>query len=47
MPDVRALRLAELELADAYDPAEHEPELRMLSWEQFTPEELHLLPDRA
>ncbi len=44
VPDVRAMRLAELELADAYDPADHELELRMLSWEQFTPEELHLLP---
>ena len=38
------MRLAEMELADAYDPADHELELRMLSWEQFTPEELHLLP---
>ena len=44
VPDVRAMRLAELELADAYDPADHELELRMLSWEQFTPEELNLLP---
>ncbi len=44
VPDVRAMRLAELELADAYDPADHELELRMLSWEHFTPEELHLLP---
>ncbi|MCU0262235.1 MAG: thiamine pyrophosphate-dependent enzyme, partial [Candidatus Nanopelagicales bacterium] len=44
VPDVQAMRLAELELADAYDPAEHELELRMLSWEHFTPEELHLLP---
>jgi pyruvate-ferredoxin/flavodoxin oxidoreductase len=44
VPDVRAMRLAEMELADAYDPADHELELRMLSWEQFTPEELNLLP---
>jgi pyruvate-ferredoxin/flavodoxin oxidoreductase len=43
-PDVRAMRLAELELADAYDDDAHELELRMLSWEQFTPEEMHLLP---
>ncbi|MGB8021851.1 MAG: 2-oxoacid:acceptor oxidoreductase family protein, partial [Candidatus Nanopelagicales bacterium] len=42
--DVRALRLARLELADAYDPAVHERELRTLSWEQFTPEEMALLP---
>ncbi len=42
--DVRALRLAALELEDAYDPQIHEPELRTLSWEKFTPEELALLP---
>jgi pyruvate-ferredoxin/flavodoxin oxidoreductase len=42
--DVRNLRLALLELDDAYDPAEHDKGLRMLSWEQFTPEELGLLP---
>lgn len=43
-PDVRALRLAALELDDAYDPALHDRDLRTLSWEQFTPEELRLLP---
>ena len=43
-PVVRALRLARLELADAYDPAEHERPLRTLAWDHFTPEELHLLP---
>ncbi|MEZ5184917.1 MAG: 2-oxoacid:acceptor oxidoreductase family protein [Candidatus Nanopelagicales bacterium] len=42
--DVRALRLARLELDDAYDPQRHEPELRTLSWEKFTPDELALLP---
>ena len=42
--DVRALRTAKLELADAYDPAVHDPQLRILSWEKFTPEELALLP---
>ena len=42
--DVRALRIAALELDDAYDAARHEPELRTLSWEKFTPEELALLP---
>ncbi|MCU0265401.1 MAG: 2-oxoacid:acceptor oxidoreductase family protein [Actinomycetia bacterium] len=44
VPDVRALRLAELELADTYDPAVHDKQLQMLSWDQFTPEELGLLP---
>jgi pyruvate-ferredoxin/flavodoxin oxidoreductase len=44
VPDVRAMRLAELELADAYDPAVHESELRMLSWGQFTADEMALLP---
>jgi pyruvate-ferredoxin/flavodoxin oxidoreductase len=34
----------ELELDDAYDPAVHDDELRMLSWEDFTPDELALLP---
>ena len=42
--DVRALRLAELELADAYDPATHDQALRMLSWEQFSVAELCLMP---
>ncbi len=44
VPDVRALRTARLELDDAYDPAVHEPELRTLSWENFTPDELGLMP---
>ncbi len=42
--DVRALRQAELELADAYDPARHDAALRLLSWEQFSVKELALLP---
>jgi pyruvate-ferredoxin/flavodoxin oxidoreductase len=42
--DVRALRLARLELDDAYDPAKHDRELRYLSWDQFTPAERALLP---
>ena len=42
--DIRALRKARLELEDAYDDAVHEKPLRMLSWDQFTPEELSLLP---
>ena len=42
--DVRAQRLARLELADAYDATIHDPQLRMLSWEQFSVAELALLP---
>jgi pyruvate-ferredoxin/flavodoxin oxidoreductase len=44
VPDVRALREARLELDDAYDHEEHERELRMLSWESFTPDEMGLMP---
>ena len=43
-PDIRALRIARLELDDAYVPEKHDPELRTLSWVQFTEEELRLLP---
>lgn len=42
--DVRAQRLARLELADAYDAGTHEAELRMLSWEQFSLGELGMMP---
>jgi pyruvate-ferredoxin/flavodoxin oxidoreductase len=42
--DVRALRAARLELADGYDPAVHDDELLHLSWADFTPAELALLP---
>jgi pyruvate-ferredoxin/flavodoxin oxidoreductase len=42
--DVRALRLARLELADAFDATTHDKELRTLSWEQFSVEELGLMP---
>ncbi len=42
--DVRAQRLARLELADAYDASSHDQELRMLSWEQFSVAELGLMP---
>ena len=41
---VRALRVAKLELADDYRPARDDTMLRMLSWQQFTPEEFELLP---
>jgi pyruvate-ferredoxin/flavodoxin oxidoreductase len=42
--DMRALRLARLELDDAYDPTRHAEELRRLSWDGFTPTEMALLP---
>ena len=42
--DVRALRVAELELSDAYDPDVHDRELAMLGWGQFSKSELELLP---
>ena len=42
--DMRALRLAQLELDDAYIPEKHDQELRYLSWNQFTKKELGLLP---
>jgi len=41
---VRARRIAELELADAYDPALHDKPLRRLAWADFTAEELTGLP---
>ncbi|HEY3549266.1 MAG TPA: 2-oxoacid:acceptor oxidoreductase family protein, partial [Propionicimonas sp.] len=44
LPDIRATRLAELELADAYDAAKHDKQLAMLSWEHLTPDEVSLLP---
>ncbi len=44
LDDVRALRTARLELDDAYDPAIHDTFFRHFGWEQFTPEELVLLP---
>ncbi len=43
--DFRALRIAKLELEDAYDPALHDRFLKFLSWAQFTAEELALLPN--
>ena len=44
LEDVRALRIARLELDDSYEPAIHDRELRTLGWHEFTPEELALLP---
>ncbi len=42
--EVRALRTAALELAGHYDPAVHDAALSTLSWRDFTPEELALVP---
>ncbi|WP_372595209.1 2-oxoacid:acceptor oxidoreductase family protein, partial [Actinotalea sp.] len=42
--DMRAQRIAELELEDAYDPAVHDAALRRLTWERLTPDELSLMP---
>lgn len=42
--DIKALRLAKLVLDDVYDPAVHDEQLRMLSWSNFTPAEMTLLP---
>ena len=43
--EVRATRQARLELDDAYDPAQHDKQLSMLSWRGFTPDELALMPN--
>lgn len=42
--DVAALRTARLEIEDAYDPAVHDEQLRLLTWGGFTSAELELLP---
>ncbi|MDE2133207.1 MAG: 2-oxoacid:acceptor oxidoreductase family protein [Alphaproteobacteria bacterium] len=42
--DIRALRIAKLELDDDYDPQIHDRFFRLFGWAQFTPEELGLLP---
>ena len=44
LDDVRALRIARLELDDAYDAALHDRALSLLGWNQFTASELALLP---
>ncbi|MDR1187337.1 MAG: 2-oxoacid:acceptor oxidoreductase family protein, partial [Bifidobacteriaceae bacterium] len=44
VPEVRATRAAELELADAFDPARDGRGLSTLSWRDFTPAEMELLP---
>ena len=40
----RAIRLAELELEDKYDPAIHDNFLRYFDWHQFSDEEFYLCP---
>ena len=40
----KAVRMAELELQDAYDPAEHDKFFAYFDWEQFSEEEYHLCP---
>lgn len=42
--DVKAMRVAKLELEDAYDPAVHDDAMKRLAWADFTPEELKLMP---
>ncbi|MGD0026584.1 MAG: 2-oxoacid:acceptor oxidoreductase family protein, partial [Xanthobacteraceae bacterium] len=42
--DVRALRIARLDLEDGYDPETHDTFFRYFGWPQFTAEELALLP---
>ena len=44
--DVRALRIAELELGDDYDPETHDRFFRTFSWADFTPEEMAPDADR-
>jgi pyruvate-ferredoxin/flavodoxin oxidoreductase len=39
-----AVRRAELELADSYDPAVHEPQFTEFDWTRFTDEEMALCP---
>ncbi|MHB1008475.1 MAG: 2-oxoacid:acceptor oxidoreductase family protein [Propionibacteriaceae bacterium] len=42
--EVRALRLARLELDGGYDPSVHDAKLATLSWRDFTPAERALVP---
>jgi len=42
--DFRALRIANLELADAYQPAKHDGYFRYFGWNQFSPEERAMVP---
>lgn len=40
----KAIRIAELELAGQYNPAEHDEFFTYFNWHQFTDDELHLCP---
>lgn len=42
--DIRALRIAELELGDDYDPETHDRFFRTFSWADFTADEMALMP---
>ena len=42
--DFKAMRIAKLELADAYNPATDDAFLKNFSWPDFTPEERSILP---
>jgi pyruvate-ferredoxin/flavodoxin oxidoreductase len=42
--EVKALRIAEKELADSYDPARDDAALKTLAWRDFTPAERALAP---
>jgi pyruvate-ferredoxin/flavodoxin oxidoreductase len=42
--DFRALRTAKLDLVDQYDPQAHDAFFRTLNWEQYSQEELALMP---
>lgn len=42
--DVRALRVAELELTDSYEPEVHDKALATLSWAAYSPAEMEMLP---
>ena len=41
---IRALRVAQLELDDEYDPQVHDRFFKLFGWNEFTPEELSMLP---
>ncbi len=42
--DIKALRIAALELEDAYQPAIYDRYFRMFGWNEFTPREIAMLP---
>lgn len=44
LEEVKALRIARLELDDGYEPKVHDRQFRTFGWHEFTPQELALLP---